>query len=124
MKNDLKSLLSAALVESEKATAALSTKVIALLEAHRKRQMTIFVMVETLIVVAVASCAWYLVSHPSESTTSKALAGLLGLGSGGGVEVARRVWKEWSRSDLLIVLLGQASEKQVRDIIDRLIKAL
>jgi len=94
------------------------------LDTYRQRQFKVFVMVEFGVMLAVAACAWYLVTHPAQTTTMKAVAGLIGLGSGGGLEIARRTWKEWARTDLLLLMISEAPQPQVKAMVDRLLKAL
>lgn len=124
MMSPLKSLLQQAGDDSDQLGSSLSKAALERLEPYRKRQFVIFVIVELLVVVAVAGCAWYLITHPMNSGQAKTLAALCGVGSGGGLEIARRVWKEWSRTDLLVTLLSEATEAQVKVLIDRLMKAL
>ena len=122
--SELKNLLQDAIEHSDTAGGVLSVNAITRLERYRERQFKIFVIIELLVVFAVAGCAWYLVTHPAQTVGAKALAGLVGVGSGGGFEVARRVWKEWARTDLLVLLMSEATEGQVKSLIDRLLKAL
>jgi hypothetical protein len=91
------------------------------LQAYRSRQFSIFVSIETLTILAVAVCAYFLASNPKETDTLKALAGLIGVGAGGGIELMRRIWKEWSQTDLLLALISEASEAQVTSMVDKLI---
>jgi hypothetical protein len=51
-------------------------------------------------------------------------AGVIGLGSGGGLEILRRIWKDWSQTDLLLILIEDASEAQVTTIVNKLTKKL
>jgi hypothetical protein len=120
----LKAVLQQAVDESDKGGGALSVNTAARLEAYRRRQFVIFLALEFLVVVGVGYCAWYLVSHQAGSNTSKALSALIGVGSGGGIEIVRRVWKEWSRTDFILLMLNEASESQVKSLVDRLLKTL
>jgi hypothetical protein len=122
--SQLKSLLQDAKHDSDDLGGTLSHAALKRLGRYRTRQFLIFLLVELLVVAAVAGCAWYVVTHPTNSPQAKTLAALGGLGSGGGLEIARRVWKEWSRADLLVTLLSEATEAQVKVLIDRLIEAL
>jgi hypothetical protein len=101
---------------------ALSTRVLADLRVYRKRQQTIFIVCELLLVGVVAFCIYWLTHHPeSQKWIQWLLKSGIGLGTGGAVEVARRIWKEWSQLDLLIILLREATEAQVNAIIEKLI---
>jgi hypothetical protein len=94
------------------------------LRAYRRQQFWVFVAIEAFLVLGVAFCAYYLAVNPKDATAVKELAGLIGIGAGGGIEVIRRTWKEWSQTDLLLVLVSQASESQVTSIVDKLIGKL
>ncbi|MDQ1469474.1 MAG: hypothetical protein QOJ99_954 [Bryobacterales bacterium] len=50
--------------------------------------------------------------------------GAAGLGGGSALEALRRVWKDWSRTDLLIFLIPDMTEPQLAAIINKLIKNL
>lgn len=94
------------------------------LRAYRKQQMIIFVAVEILVAVAVAFCAYMVVMSKLDSAGVASLTALLGIGAGGGLEVGRRVWKEWAQADLLVLLLSEATEAQINAIIDKLLQKL
>jgi hypothetical protein len=101
-----------------------SVKTINNLRDYRKRQFTIFVVVELLVVISVSACVYYITQSNLNSMTIKILTGILGIGSGGGLEVGRRIWKEWAQTDLLLALFSEATEAQIKTIIDKLIKKL
>jgi len=122
--NQIKNILQHAVNQSDKAGGALSANALTGLERHRRRQFTFFVVVEVVVVLGVVACAWFLVTHPGETAVTKALTAVIGVGSGGGLEVGRRIWKEWARADLLVVMLSAASEAQVKTVIDQLLKTL
>jgi len=122
---NLKEVLNAAVESSDKGGGhALSLGAIDGLKAYRRRQFTIFVIVETALVVAICLLATYIVLHPGQTAVAKTLTGVIGVSTGGGIEVARRIWKEWARTDLILLLLAEASEAQVKGLIDRLLKLL
>jgi hypothetical protein len=94
------------------------------LRSYRRQQFWIFFAAEVFLVLGISFCAYFLARNPRASEIVKALAGLIGIGAGGGIEVMRRTWKEWSQTDLLLALISQASEAQVNSIIDKLIGKL
>ncbi len=94
------------------------------LRTYRKQQMLIFVLMEVILICGVFFSAYYLTSHPSSTSQLKALAGVIGIGTGGGIEVMRRIWKEWSQSSLLLLLISEATQAQITELIDRLMKKL
>jgi hypothetical protein len=103
---------------------AISTRVIAQLRHHRRQQLVVFVALELALVLGVAFCAYYAVRVPANTVQLKVLTGLIGVGAGGGIEVMRRIWKEWSQTALLLLLLEEASEAQVTAVINRLVGKL
>lgn len=103
---------------------AISQGALTRLNAYRKQQMIIFVVVEILVVMAVAFCAYMMVMSKLDSAGVASLTALIGIGAGGGLEVGRRVWKEWAQADLLVLLLSEATEAQVNSIIDKLLQKL
>jgi hypothetical protein len=121
---NLKQQLQTAVDRSDKGGGALSVNAIRQLKAYRQRQFLIFLVFEFVIFAAVVACALYLLGNSTETAVAKAAAGAIGLGSGGGLEVGRRLWKEWARTDLTLLLLAEASEAQAKALIDRLLKTL
>ena len=120
---NLKQILKDACERRLKAGSA-STGLIENLKAYRKQQFWIFVIMQSLIIAGVAFCAYYLTTHPKNTSQVKLLSGLLGIGAGGGIEVLRRVWKEWSQTELLLLVLPEASEAQITTLIDKLLKKM
>jgi hypothetical protein len=55
-----------------------------------------------------------------QADKAKLLASAMGISVGGGIEVLRRIWKEWVRTDLLLTLVAGASEAQVAAILEKL----
>src|SRR5277367_6051554 len=78
------------------------------LRGYRRQQLLIFIGVSVFIVCAVSYCAYFLTQFPAQSGHVKILAGVMGLGTGGGIEVLRRFWKEWSQTSLLLILIENA----------------
>ncbi len=103
---------------------ALYPKLKPLLTAYRRRQWKVFVCVELFIVVVVIFSALYLAFSSADTTRVRLLSVVLGIGTGGGIEIMRRTWKEWAQTDLLLVLLSEATDSQVQGVIDTLKKRL
>jgi ABC-type lipoprotein release transport system permease subunit len=120
----LKSILQGAVDGRLKTGGSVSAQLITQLRKHRRQQFSVFVAIEVLLVIGVGFCAYYLVSNPANIAQAKLLAGMIGVGAGGGIEVVRRIWKEWSQTELLLLMIEEASEAQVTAIIDRLIDKL
>ena len=121
---NLKRILQNAKDQQLKGGGVVSKRLIDDLQSYRTQQLWIFIVIELLIVVGVALCAYYIAVHPENRAQAKTLTGLLGIGSGGGIEVIRRIWRNWSQTTLLLVLLPEATQAQVTEIIDRLLKKL
>ena len=64
-------------------------------------------------VCAVGFDAFGLAQFIEQPEQMAAFAGAMGLSVGGGIEVMRRIWKEWSQVELLLILIGDAKEAQV-----------
>jgi len=101
-----------------------SASVVRALRLYRSRQLAIFVTLYAVLICGLVLCVYVLISHPARTTSLRALSGLVGIGSGGVIEVMRRLWREYSQTDLLLILTEDASEAQITTIIDRLIKKL
>lgn len=101
-----------------------SASVLADLRNYRKQQLIIFVALETFLVIAIVFCVYYITQNKTDSGTVKLMSGVVGIGAGGGVELVRRIWKEWAQTDLLVTLLPNLEPSQVNNIIDKLIKSL
>ncbi|MBZ5533434.1 MAG: hypothetical protein LAO20_18550 [Acidobacteriia bacterium] len=120
---NLKSILQRASDRRLKA-GGVSKELIDDLSSYRKQQLVVFAAIEVALMFGVSFCSYYLAAHPTNSTQAKMLAGFIGIGSGGGIEVMRRIWKEWSQTTLLLIMLREASQAQVTELIDRLLKKL
>ena len=120
----LKRILEDVQAQRLKLGGALSTALIKKLTAYRRRQFWIFVTLEIALVLAVALCALYLVRNPGGGARVQILSSLIGIGAGGAIEIIRRIWKEWSQTDLLVILAEGATEAQLSTILDKLIAKL
>jgi hypothetical protein len=123
---DVKTILQRVKDEQLNAGGAVSAELLEQLRRHRQQQKRFFIFFEVITVVALGVCVYFLLSSPSNNDMAKTLAGLLGLpaGTGGGIEMMRRAWREWSRADLLLLLLSEATESQVNAIVEKLAVAL
>ena len=89
---------------------------------HRKREFRIL-FAFGLFTAACLGFAGYLLANRGVQT-AKGFAGLAGLGGGGSLLIVLKAWGNWTRTDLLIILIDEASRAQIAAIIDRLIKKL
>jgi hypothetical protein len=120
----LKNILQHAADRTLKAGGTVSTGLIENLRGLRKRQWLAFLWIESVLVIGVAVCGYFASQHPHDSTQLKVIAGVFGIGAGGGVEAMRRLWKEWGQAELLLILIEGANESQIVAIITKLIKKL
>ena len=107
-----------------RAGGAVSVETIASLTVYRKQQIVIFIVTEVLLIAGVVFCVYYFTQKGLNTTEINVLTGVIGVGTGGGLELARRIWKEWAQTDLLLVLFREASEAQVNATIDKLVNKL
>jgi len=121
--NSLKNILQRASDRRSKAGGS-SDELIRNLQAYRQQQLTIFIFIEVVLVLGLAFCAYYLTKNPINPGKVKLLSGLIGGGACGGIEMMRRIWKDWSQTQLLLILLPESTEAQVGVIIDTLRKKL
>jgi hypothetical protein len=123
---DIKTIVQQVKDKRFKAGGAVSAELLEQLRAYRQQQKRMFFVIEAITILGMAICTYVLLSTPVNGDTVKTLAGVLGLGAGtgGGIEMMRRAWREWSRADLLLLLLSGASESQVTTIMDKLATAL
>ena len=119
---NLKTALEAAAGEFLRAGGFASTAVIKALRDQRKKEYSISIFISVLVVCALIACIVILLVGNTQQ--ARWVAGVLGIGSGGGLEVLRRVWKDWSQTDLLLILIEDANEAQVTTIVNKLIKKL
>jgi mevalonate kinase len=92
------------------------------LKTHREREFRMLVALAVLMVICLGVATWLLVAEGAQ--TAKAFAGLAGLGGGGCMVAILKSWKDWSRTDLLLILVNEASKAQVATLIDKLIAKL
>ena len=118
---NLKEILTAARERRLRAGGAVSAGVIEQLRKYRNQLSIWFVSASVALVVATILIVYYLMKHPSEISHVKAVASFVGVGTGGFLELLRRIWKAWSQTNLLLILLEDATEAQVTAIIDKLI---
>jgi hypothetical protein len=114
---NLKAVLQRAADQFLKGGGGVASGVKRALRAHRQQQTTISIVLAILIVAATGWSGWLLLTG---ATHSRQLAALLGIGTGGGLEALRRVWKDWSQTDLLLILIEDASEIQIATIVKKL----
>lgn len=104
-----------------KAGGGVSSSVKKALRAHRQQQNVILALLAVLLLASAAVAAFLLISGKPQWRQFAALAGI---GTGGVLEGLRRVWKDWSQTDLLLIMIEDASEPEIRALTKKLIGRL
>jgi hypothetical protein len=122
MKN-LKQVLIAISEREDKAGGAISRSTRLALQDHRQKKFAMVIGLAVFILCCLVVAAYLLIEKGSQQ--SRAFAGLAGIGgTGGALEALRRTWKDYSQTDLLLILIQDASEAQVTTLINKLVKNL
>lgn len=122
MITSLKSVLNNTAGEFLKAGGFASTAVKKALREHRQKEYRTFIVLSSLVICGLITCL--VMPFATNSQQMRVAAGLIGIGSGGGLEILRRLWKDWSQTDLLLILIEDANEAQVTTIVNKLVKKL
>ena len=103
---------------------SLSTEVVAGLTEHRKRARRYYLIIFAAAVLVLLLCCIGVVVFFKSPQHVAVLSGAMGVTVAGAIEIMRRVWREWSYSEILLLLLQDADAAQVADLIRRLIEKL
>ncbi len=121
--NDLKQVLTGISERLDKAGGAVSRQTRLALRAHRNKRLAMTIALIVFILCWLSLSAYLLIKE--DSGNARALAALTGIGgTGGALEALRRVWKDYSQTDLLLILIADADEAQVTALINKLVKNL
>ena len=120
----LRTVLQRTVEQRAKFGGAVSVEVRSALRAHRRLMSIAFAVLFAVLVCAVALGTFALAWFIREPKQVAVFAGAMGMSVGGGIELMRRVWKEWSQASLLLILVEDASEAQIAALIDKAIKGL
>lgn len=87
---------------------------------HRRREFRLLVAFGIAMALCIVVAAWLLATRGT--STARAFGGYAGLGGGGGALVLfLKAWTDWRRTDLLLILLDDATKTQIASMITRLI---
>jgi hypothetical protein len=89
---------------------------------HREREFRLLLAFGVLTVAFLGVATWLLVTNGTQA--AKTFSGLAGLGGGGCMVGLLKAWRDWSRTDLLLILVDEASKAQIATLIDKLIRKL
>jgi|SRR2546422_9795491 branched-subunit amino acid ABC-type transport system permease component len=102
----------------------LSESVVKGLESYRQRLFITFIVLFVVLIALVVFGSYGLARSMGDAGSLKAFVAAMGISVGGLVEAMRRTWREWSQTQLLLVLIEEAPESQIRALIDKLIQKL
>ena len=92
------------------------------LQNHQRFQMTLYFIVFVAVLIGFGISVWATLAWVKRPEDYAGLIGVLGISVGGAIELLRRISREWNQSSLLLLLLlGQAKEDQVQELIGKLI---
>lgn len=120
----LKTLLEYYAAEANNLGGHVSGKLARSLASYRTRLFVFFVVLFVVLVVVVGLSAYALGTTMKDPTRLAALASAMGISVGGAVELMRRIWREWSRAELLGILLEEATDADVSMVLGKLIAKL
>lgn len=120
--DNLKSVLTKTAEQFLKGGGQVSPTVKKALRSHRQRQLRGCLLLGIGLVGSASLCIYLLLTRPVEG---REIIAFIGIGGTGGIlEALRRVWKDWSQTDLLLILIEDATEAQITTIVDKLTKVL
>jgi hypothetical protein len=94
------------------------------LTAYRQRLFWTFFLVLVVVILLVGFGAYLIAVHQDAPGTLRLYSSALGLTAGGGIEIARRMWSEWSRAGLVALLVQDAPEAMVHSVLEKLVSKL
>ena len=103
---------------------ALAEEVIAALSKHRSLLRTGIIALYVVVIIVMVISLYGVTSFMDDPARLKAFTGAMGVTIFGTLEFMRRIWREWSREGLLLILAEDATESQISDLLDRLIQKL
>ena len=100
-----------------------NSDLISALSDYRQQLWFTFVIVTAWTAFAVA-VSTYLIALHRQGMSLRLLSAALGIVAACGIEVCRRIWSEWSRTQLLSLLVTDAPESVVQTVVQRLVDKL
>ena len=120
----LKEILESQLAESANLGAFSSDHLQKELSAYRNRLFWSFLTVLIAVIMLAGFGAYLIAVHQKSPSEARTLAGALGITAGGCMEIARRLWSEWSRTGLVALLVEDAPEAVLRTVLTKLTQRL
>jgi hypothetical protein len=89
---------------------------------HREREFRLLLFYGVLAVASLGVATWLLVTNGIQA--AKTFVGIAGLGGAGCLGFLLQAWRDWSRTDLLLILIEDAPKAQITTLIDKLVRQL
>jgi len=106
--------------DATKAGGGLSSKAVAALRIHRSRVGVLGVVLFAAVLAGVTIAAYLALRQVGRPSDIKIVAGGLGLSLGTALEMLRRIWKDWSQTGLLLILVEDARDDQIAGLLEKL----
>jgi hypothetical protein len=120
----LKRVLEKSVAARLKAGGAVSENLSKALSGYRTRLFSTFLVLFAVLICLVAFGAYGIAVFFKTPEHMGEMAAAMGVSAGGLTELLRRVWKEWSQTELLLVLMEDASEALITVLVDKAIEKL
>jgi hypothetical protein len=120
----LKNILELNMAEARNMGGTSATALQAELTAYRQRLFWTFFLVLVVIIGLVAFGAYLIAVRQNAPGELALYSSALGITAGGGVEIARRMWSEWSRAGLVALLIQDAPDAMVHSVLEKLARKL
>lgn len=120
--NQFSKILNEATAEQDRLGGVLSAPVIAALEKHRRNNGILGIVVMVAVLAGVVVTAYASLTHVRDPNSIKLVAGGLGLSLGAALLLLIRTWKAYNNAGLLLVLIEDAREDEVKALLQRLIQ--
>jgi hypothetical protein len=122
--NSLRRALEVAVERKHKQHGAVSPRLIRNLQQLRRRYFISFLVLESFLSLGLAIGVYILWRQPLADFMMVTLGGGIGLGAGGSIEMMRRVWRDWGKVDLCLILMEGAEEAEVLELAERLLEKI
>ena len=120
----LKNILTLQLAEAGNLGGALSPALRSALASYRERLFYAALALSAVVVLLIGFSAYLIAMHVAEPGRLAIFSTALGCTAGGGVELLRRLWAEWSRTGLLALLVEGSPEAVIASVVTALVAKL
>lgn len=120
----LKNILTHTLKDASNLGGAVSETLKPALEAYRQRLFWMALMISIVVIVIIGFGVYLIALHVDKPEQLPMFSAALGVSAGGGVEILRRLWSEWSRAGLLALLIEDSPESVLTSVTQQLVEKL